>query len=853
MSSITDVSERKIRPIYEAIDSLNYKSALSHCNKLLKKQPNALILKALKGLILERTGKSDEALQLCDQLLLWFIGRWGNAIDDIVQLYENATRQNPNNEELGNHLFMAMVRNGDYKGQQQAALKLHKTFGVNKYLFWGIMSLVLQAENAPAGQSSIFMTLAERMMLKAVQEGRLKLTEEVHLYLIVLLTQNKTKEALEVLEGDLGQICKHDTEIKYIRNDLLLKTSNWSKAIEISKLSLTETNIDDWGAYLTYLESQFHLIKSSEKDENGEILNKATILDDARELLRSLQEKGGSSSDVKRGPFLAELELEYRVISELKDCKPAQEIDILAIEYFRKFGEKSCCFEDLQPYLKSIPLETSRMMVEAFNALIDSTCEDVKSRIQNVHKNINVNKLERYLGLLSDISESDAILYVNKLWRSYNDALQYGVELLDTENQYGDEFVILASHLLIDLYLKKGQNSFVLQAIFLLEMALCKSKYNYQFKLLLVRLYQILEVSRVVQVYGYKACSTGHHEVFKCLRNNQCDTVLLLMYFFNIVYSHYICARSSSFAFIGEAIRACHETLQIYRSNDAETPEMIIQAFKLATFSKVQEFIKFRKELDCSMQRVLLYREIVRLDILSISKDLKNTMEYFERDLDSIIDLSYDDPFCATLYDHRDFTVMTNCNPSGTKSFEEVTRVSPTLNKAWLKIFSLIPRILKTLYANNNADDLIILIEELENLITLEERHIGEIVSRLGRLYITTKEVRAGQKESRQKLSKTIDGIISILKDFCKEDFTKISLRELSWKHLHQLSTFLEIQVIQTLKKSVKENLERLNEQLNEFKKKLENEEELYLDLLSFIKSENGFIEFCESELKTWD
>ena len=39
--------------------------------------------------------------------------------DEIIQLYENATRQSPGNEELGNHWFMALVRNNDFKGQQQ--------------------------------------------------------------------------------------------------------------------------------------------------------------------------------------------------------------------------------------------------------------------------------------------------------------------------------------------------------------------------------------------------------------------------------------------------------------------------------------------------------------------------------------------------------------------------------------------------------------------------------------------------------------------------------------------------------------------------------------------------------------
>lgn len=63
-----------------------------------------------------------------------------------MELYENAANQQPTNEEFGNKWFMAMVRNGDYKGQQAAALKLHRTFKQNKYLFWAIMSLALQVQ-----------------------------------------------------------------------------------------------------------------------------------------------------------------------------------------------------------------------------------------------------------------------------------------------------------------------------------------------------------------------------------------------------------------------------------------------------------------------------------------------------------------------------------------------------------------------------------------------------------------------------------------------------------------------------------------------------------------------------------
>ncbi len=41
------------------------------------------------------------------------------------------------------------------------------------------------------------------------------------------------------------------------------------------------------------------------------------------------------------------------------------------------------------------------------------------------------------------------------------------------------------------------------------------------------------------------------------------------------------------------------------------------------------------------MQKVFLYREIDRLEFLSVSKDPKNTFEYLENELD-ISDLSYD-------------------------------------------------------------------------------------------------------------------------------------------------------------------------------------------------------------------
>ncbi|RUS28494.1 hypothetical protein BC938DRAFT_481812, partial [Jimgerdemannia flammicorona] len=289
-------------PLLEFIDNGNYKPALQHANKILKKTPDALIVKALKAVILERTGKSDEALQLCqevkkaqptDEAVLqatttvyrelgkrayfflphgWGRDASGSAIfshvfgavwgtqhmirrsegdcdrighsrdkklerrkeyddspqppydDEIVAIYEAAAKKQPQNEEFGNHWFMAMVRNGDYKGQKEAALKLHKSFKGNKYLFWAIMSL---GEQAKTGLTNLFYTLAERMMLKAVEEKRVVQTEELRLYLLILLAQDKHAEALAVLEGELVAKSSGDPEIRQMKVDLMMRNRKW--------------------------------------------------------------------------------------------------------------------------------------------------------------------------------------------------------------------------------------------------------------------------------------------------------------------------------------------------------------------------------------------------------------------------------------------------------------------------------------------------------------------------------------------------------------------------------------------------------------------------------------------------
>lgn len=67
------------------------------------------------------------------------------SVELIADMYENANKAKPNNEEILSALFMAYVRLGDYKKQQQTAMALHRAKPQkNPYYFWAVMSIVMQ-------------------------------------------------------------------------------------------------------------------------------------------------------------------------------------------------------------------------------------------------------------------------------------------------------------------------------------------------------------------------------------------------------------------------------------------------------------------------------------------------------------------------------------------------------------------------------------------------------------------------------------------------------------------------------------------------------------------------------------
>ncbi|MEW5318613.1 MAG: hypothetical protein WDW38_009823 [Sanguina aurantia] len=174
-----DAFERKVRPVYDALDTRNWKAALKACAATLVKYPGNALTLTLKAIALERMGKHSEAMQVCDEALaskpsdehtlhtLVIVLKGAKRLTDITRMYEVALEKQPGSVPILNGLFSGYLREQNLVKQQQIALRLSKAaaaqeavggghpphdsdglLGSERYKWWVVCSVLLQARAA---------------------------------------------------------------------------------------------------------------------------------------------------------------------------------------------------------------------------------------------------------------------------------------------------------------------------------------------------------------------------------------------------------------------------------------------------------------------------------------------------------------------------------------------------------------------------------------------------------------------------------------------------------------------------------------------------------------------------------
>ncbi|KAL0030478.1 hypothetical protein WJX79_008715 [Trebouxia sp. C0005] len=269
---MAQVVERRLPAIYDALDSRNNKLALKLINSALQKQPKSQMLRTLKAIALQRTGKDEEGLQLCEevrrevptdeQLLgtMTVFYRRANLLQNMSTAFAAACAAHPRDEGLLRGMFTCYVRDFDFAGQQQVALKLHKLAGASDefYVWWAIVATALQAKAAIKGRPSALpaaklLHLAEVMVAKQAQRGGIQTYEQLMLYIDILQAQGKHKQALETVEGKLGDVMSMAADRRSLRASLHIALGQMPQAAALFREALMD-NPDDWTSLQQYLD-----------------------------------------------------------------------------------------------------------------------------------------------------------------------------------------------------------------------------------------------------------------------------------------------------------------------------------------------------------------------------------------------------------------------------------------------------------------------------------------------------------------------------------------------------------------------------------------------------------------------
>ncbi|XP_050315955.1 phagocyte signaling-impaired protein [Anthonomus grandis grandis] len=708
----SSVLERRLRPIYDWLDSGNNKKALQECNKVLKKTPNLPCAEALKALTLCRMQKESESVAILDSLniestespldnatlqAMTLCYREMREMEKICKLYETAVKLDPTNEELHTHLFMSYVRVNDFKAQQQCAMTLYKQKPKNPYYCWNVMSIVLQATRGEGASNpdkkKLLLSLAERMMKKFIDDNKVDAEQEVQLYMLILDHLGKYEEIIALLEGPLGEKLQC-SNLSHLKLDYFKKLKKWHQINVLCKAILNET-FDFWNVWKDYIHSAIELSNITENGDNSLPVGESDTPDNSaekcHEFICSVLEVGARNSFSLRGTYLARFELCLRLREKnMKTEEIFGDVIELFIEYFRKFGHKPCCVSDLRIYLKLLDCNQKLELAGKLVKELGIGPTSVPQSADQMQQHICVIQLARLCGYYRNLSGEHLRALVTAFILHYQHGSQaYGKGLLSTDLGPADYYGILAAHVLYDLSRGEEGNHNMVAALALLEGLLKHSPSNFHAKLLAVKLYHMI------------GDSMDANFVFHGLdvKHIQLDS---------LGYVH--CGRLATTGQFSLCAMHFDTTLKFFSSNYRDSTDHLTFSYKFGSFMKLEEFMDFREKLNNSMHYTTVVVDRIILSLVDCSG------------VDSLYDLDIspkDDKIeWDKLVDNRDLKVYVNWDPEfADRSLEDSEEIR-LLFEQDLRFLKMRTHILWTLHAG---------IEILKSMDGSRQKHIESL------------------------------------------------------------------------------------------------------------------------------
>ncbi|XP_059290363.1 N-terminal acetyltransferase B complex auxiliary subunit NAA25 isoform X2 [Lycium ferocissimum] len=639
------IPERRVRPIWDAIDSRQFKNALKHCTTLLSKYPNSPYALALKALVLERMGKTEEAFSVClnakdllytnDSVLiddltlstLQIVFQRLDHLDMATSSYEYACGKFPNNLDLMMGLFNCYVREYSFVKQQQIAIKMYKIVGEERFLLWAVCSIQLQVLCGNGGEKLLL--LAEGLLKKHIASHSLHEPEALIVYISLLEQQSKYGDALELLTGKFGSLIMTEVDRLRLQGRLLARGGDYAAAASIFQKVLELRSMcnaklfgspDDWECFLHYLgclledDSSFCNGANSDSiyalkpmDSQVSVLTDEAFgsrLSNASSLVQKLLTE--ANNDTVRCPCLANIEIERRKL--LHGIGDADKLLDALVQYFFRFGHLACFASDIEMFLHILDLDKRAQLLEKLMECCESLSTNPR---KTLGQHITVFKIQNIVGSMFTLPVNELETTAVKMSQMYCENLPLSKDLDAQESVYGEELLSMACNLLVQLFWRTRHIGYLVESIMILEFGLTIRRHVWQYKILLLHLYSHWN-SLPLAYEWYKTLD---------VKNILLETV-----------SHHIFPQMLASPLWADSTDILRDYLRFMDDHFRESADLTFLAYRHRSYSKVIEFVQFKERLQQSSQYLMAKIEIPMLQL----KQKANSIEEGEGILESL-------------------------------------------------------------------------------------------------------------------------------------------------------------------------------------------------------------------------
>ncbi|KIW94386.1 uncharacterized protein Z519_04362 [Cladophialophora bantiana CBS 173.52] len=651
------VSERRIRPIQDAIASANWKQALQLCDKWFKKGERSDRFLALKAFVLvnqqdkaQHDRGRGEVFDLCKRTppitepeaiyQLQHALKSLSLHEESPKLWERALSANKDDKDLYMRWLNQAVADNNWRSAQKATMGLRNSFSKERdYDFWNILMcyLIHMQQDLPDKDRTLFGTLAYRMISKlaeavpkneeeASSSGKaISVPEEIALLVQVLNSTGHVQESVKLLQGPSlnmeSRIGKQDPQLVLtLLLESLEVSEQWDEALNVCQnlLSKSEHQSDDriWNLWAT----------SRSKLSCNELGAKS------KELLDSVC----TIRPIVRAAYLAKLNLqrtrndEAELDALLETCK----------EYFEAFSSKGFCFDDLKRPLRRL----DQPRFDRFK----QTVSDHEGNLAQLF-----NLMLSYSSLPPDASQSDLLAFARRTLQRYQTSL--------SESPPCPEAALLAVLAILRLGNNESSPSVAIFAAILLQIARSKFEDYYILTILLVQLQSHLGL-----------LSLGMENFVKLsVKNLQWETA-----------GHLILTRISSLHPAPtaelqqdfEPLLALETGLTVLENADSALVRGIREGLRFNSYSNIYNSVKMRSDIEGSMNK--------HIYAIEERKIRRWREEPYDHTILPLTDSS------KALVDKRDFGYMPNYRDDDTQLLAKF-RCGPLPKERWINAMAL--------------------------------------------------------------------------------------------------------------------------------------------------------------------